>query len=371
MQTLRKTLISAAFCASLLPGFSSAALLGVTTGEPTLEFSGSGMIDYDASTGTVTISGDPSVLLQNDPFIFGEVMSTGVDDEKYITISFKVDSTGALVDGTAALTVYGAIDVDFDTVPEYDGELLKADVDAFGFQDGGVTDDTFDLRMTNVTGLLAPLYTGKDLAVVVASEISTEFPNAFNGSFAASFTGQAKGVLGAVDPIVVVGECSLTVDAFCSVYGSPNATKCRIKGGKTSHHWMHVPQNYHGNSCHRAKYGMHGTSEPMWVKKYPATNVKFTYVVTNTGTTEISDLIVDDSFDTGVTGVPSTLAPGASVTLMRTVGLRDGLTNTILASGMYGSATCSASDNVVITDKMKRMKLHHLDHYKHKHHGGH
>ncbi|MEQ1663452.1 MAG: hypothetical protein ABL877_12240 [Thiobacillus sp.] len=372
MQTLRKTLVSAALCASLLPGLSSAAVLGLVPGEPVLDFSGVGMIDYDATTGTVTISGDPIILLQNDPFILGEVMPTGPDSEKYVTISFKVDNTGALVDGVGAMTVYGAIDVDFDTIPEYDGVLLQADVDAFGFQDGGASNDTFDMRMTNVTGLLAAnMYPGKDLAVVLTSEISAEFPNAFNGSFAANFTGHAKGNLGSVDPVVVVGECSINVEAYCSVNGSPNTTKCRIKAGKSSHHWLHVPQSYHGNSCHRAKYGMHGNPEPMWVKKYPATNVKFTYVVTNTGTTEISDLVVDDSFDIGVTGVPTTLAAGASITLMRTEGLRDGLTNTVLASGVNGSATCSDTDNVVITDKMKNMKLHHLDHYKHKHHGGH
>ena len=109
---------------------------------------------------------------------------------------------------------------------------------------------------------------------------------------------------------------------------------------------------------------MHGNPQPSWVNKYPATNVLFTYVVTNTGTTPISNLSLDDSFDSAIASVPTTLAPGASVTLTRTVALRDELTDTVTVMGEFGTAMCSAHDNVVITDKMRQMKLHDLDHYK-------
>lgn len=363
---IRNVLASIALTACLSPAMALAALLGVATSEPTLDFSGSGMIDYNATTGIVTISGTPATLFQNDPFIYGEVLGTGVDDERFITIEFKVDTLGNVVDGTAALTVKGSIDTNFDSVADYDGVLLQADVDAFGFQEGGASDDVFDLRLTNVTGALAPLYAGKDLAVVVNSENSTEFPTPFSGGFAANFTGQAKGVLGAVDPVVVVGECSLDVDAFCSVNGSPNKTKCRIKATKSSAHWEHVPRDYHGNSCQRSKYGMHGAPEPSWTRRYPATDVKFTYVVKNTGTTPISNLIVDDSFDTAVSGVPVTLAPGASITLTRTVQMREAMTDTVSVMGENGAAMCSANDNVVISDKMRKMQLHDMDDYKDK-----
>jgi len=363
---IRNYLASVVLTVCLSPAVALAALLGVTSAEPTLDFPGSGMIDYNATTGTVTISGTPATLFQNDPFIYGEVLGTGVDDERFITIEFKVDTLGNVVDGTAALTVKGSIDVDFDSIADYDGVLLQADVDAFGFLEGGASDDVFDLRLTNVTGALALLYAGKDLAVVMNSEISTEFPTPFSGSFATPFIGQAKGVLGAVDPVVVVGECSLDVDAFCSVNGGPNKTKCRIKATKSSSHWEHVDRDYHGRSCKRSKYGMHGTPEPSWTKKYPATDVLFTYVVTNTGTTPISNLIVDDSFDTDVSGVPTTLAPGASVTLTRMVQMREALTDTVSVMGEYGAAMCSANDNVVISDKLRKMKLHDMDDYKDK-----
>lgn len=368
MMKPRKLLSALLLSACLTPALSSAALLGLTAGQPTLDFSGSGMIAYDATTGTVTISGTPTLLSQDDPFIFGEVTGTGVDSENFITIEFKVDSSGHLVDGTGALTVVGAIDVDFDTIPEYYGVLLQADVDAFGFLDGGVGTDRFDIHLTNITGDLAPIYSelSPSLAVIVDSENSTEFPTPFNGSFAADFTGQAKGVLGTADPIVVVGTCSLSVDAFCSVGGGTNMTKCRIKATKSSAHWEHVPRDYHGHSCKRSKYGMHGDPEPSWSHRYPATDVLFTYVVTNTGTTPISNLMVDDSFDTTVSGVPSTLAPGASVTLTRTVPLREGLTDSVTAMGEYTSSMCSANDSVVISDKMRKMKLHDMDNYKHK-----
>ncbi|MEQ1592246.1 MAG: hypothetical protein ABL892_07660 [Thiobacillaceae bacterium] len=361
---IRKLTTTFLLSACLSPVMALAALLGVAPTQPTLDFGGSGMVAYDAGTGTVTISGTPAILQQDDPFILGEVLGTGADDERFITIQFKVDSAGHLVTGTAALTVKGSIDVDFDGLPDYDGTLLTADVAAFGFLDGGVLDDVFDLRMTNVAGVLAPLYAGKNLAILVRSEVSTEFPNPFNGDFVADFVGQAKGVIGALDPVIVAGDCDLDVDAFCSVNGGPKMAKCRIKVTKSSCHWEHETKSYHGNACHRSKYGMHGDPEPTWVKKYPATNVLFTYVVTNTGTTPISNLAVDDSFDTAVVGVPATLAPGQSVTLTRTVGLRDELNDTVTVMGEFGTAMCSAHDNVTITDKMREMKLHDLDHYK-------
>lgn len=300
-------------------------------------------------------------------FIYGEVLGTGLDDERTVTIQFKVDGSGQLVSGTGGFTVTGAIDIDFDSIADYEGVLLQADMDSFGFLDGGAADDAFDVRLTNVTGALAGYYAGKDLAIVVSSEVSVDFPDAFNGSFGADFLSQAKGVIGAADPIVVAGECGLSVEAYCSVNGSPNKTKCQIKTTKASSHWEHGGFDYQGRSCRRSKYGMHGNPEPSWSKKYPATDVLFTYVVTNTGTTPISNLMVDDSFDTAVPGIPTTLAVGQSVTLTRTVALREKLTDSVMVMGEFGAAMCTALDNVVITDKMREMRHHDMGHYKRRH----
>lgn len=365
---IRNILASALLTACLSPALALAALLGLSPGLPTIDFPSNGIIAYNATTGIVTISGTPASIYHEDPYIVAEIIGTGTGAEHFITVQFQVDNQGNVVNGTGALTVMGSIDVDYDLIPEYDGVLLKADVavDGFGFLDGGTAADAFDLRLTNITGALAPLYAGKDLAMSVTSQVSTEYPAPFNGSFVTSFTAEAEGQVGSADPVVVVGECSLNVDAYCSVGGSANATKCRIKATKSSSHWEHEDRDYQGHSCKRSKYGMHGMPEPSWTKKYPATNVLFTYVVTNTGTTLISNLIVDDSFDTAVPGVPATLAAGASVTLTRTVAMREPLTDTVMVNGVFGTAMCSASDSVVISEKLRKMKLHDMDDYKDK-----
>ena len=48
-------------------------LLGITVGQPTLDFGGSGEINYNASTGVVTITGTPAILSQDNPFLFGVI----------------------------------------------------------------------------------------------------------------------------------------------------------------------------------------------------------------------------------------------------------------------------------------------------------
>lgn len=361
--------------------FANAALIGLTPGEPVMDFGGDGLVTYDETTGVVTISGLPATLSQTmgSPFIFGEIMGATGDDEKLITVSFKVDGSGNFVSGVDGpdLVVKGSVDVDFDGLPDYDGILLEGEVAQFGFQDGGSTDDAFDLRI-NITGgalnepattttmqSMPALYGNNDLALQVTSEVSAEYPTPFNGSFAAAFTGPAKGNLGSTLP-PVNDSCSIEIDATCSVDGGPNMSKCRIKVSKSPKHWEHHWVNYHGHSCRKAKYGMHGQNVPSWANHYPKTDVKFTYVITNTGSTAISNLMVDDSFDTGVTGVPLTLEPGQSVTVMRTEKLNEKMENLVTVMGESGTAQCSDKDSVVIRDKLRDRRHHDDDHFKDK-----
>jgi hypothetical protein len=352
--------------------FSQAALLGVVPNEPTVDFGGAGIVNYDAVTGLVTISGTPATLFQTAPFLYGEVLGTGVDDEKLVTIKFHVDSSGHLLSGITGpdLIVKGSIDTDFDGVADYDGILLEAEVIAFGFEDGVAgASDVFDLRFDTVTGVLAPLYNGKDIALNVVSETSVEFLTPFAGSFASNFMGQAKGVLGATDPVLPPSSvaCQLNVAATCSVGdSSDDKTKCRIKVSKSPKHWEHVDVDYHGHTFRRSEYGMHGHQVPSWASRYPTTNVTFSYVVTNTGTTPVSNMLVTDSFETGVTGVPALLEPGASVTFTRVEKLSEGIDNTVTVMGEYQSAVCADSDVVVIKDKLRERREHDEDRYKDK-----
>ncbi len=111
---------------------------------------------------------------------------------------------------------------------------------------------------------------------------------------------------------------------------------------------------------------MHGHQVPSWASRYPTTNVTFSYVVTNTGTTPVSNMLVTDSFETGVTGVPALLEPGASVTFTRVEKLSEGIDNTVTVMGEYQSAVCADSDVVVIKDKLRERREHDEDRYKDK-----
>lgn len=368
---LSAILIALAISLPVLP--SHAQLLGLTPAEPTLDFGGAGIISYDATTGLVTISGVPATLFQSDPFILGEVLGTGPEDERLMTIQFSVDSAGRFAAGVDGpdLVIKGSIDTDFDGVPNYDGVLLQANVAQFGFEDGGPgAGDNFDLRLhldTVTPGALATIYGGKDLAIRIVSEANAEFPTPFNGSFAAGFTAQAGGVIGTVDPLPPMGgACKLDVDATCSVTGSPFKSKCRIKITRSAKHWEHEEFSFDGHTLRHSTYGMHGDPVPSWATRYAATAVTFRYVVTNTGTTPVIDLIVRDSFDTPVGGVPASLAPGESVTLTRIENLSEDLDVLVKAFGRNPPARCGDKDVVVIKEKLRDRRRHDDDRYRDK-----
>lgn len=350
---------------------AQAALIGLTAGEPTIDFGASGIIKYVASTGLVTISGTPSVLFQSNPFIFGQIIGETSDNERLITITFKVDSSGNYIAGNGTtdpdLVVKGAVDVNSDGVIDFDGTLLTANVTQFGFQLGTAgSASTFDIRLTSVGGLLKPtLYANTDLAIVVFSEASTEFPNPFAGSFTANFTGQAKGTLGTTTALPHL--CKIEADAYCSVNGSPNATKCRIQQTRSEKHWDWEDRSANGVSngtpYRRYSYGMHGDPVPSWTSRLPSTPVTFNYVIKNTGTTPITNLAVDDSFDSPPTGVPTTLAVGQSITLTRTEQLRESLEDVLTASGTYSTDRCADRSTVTIKDKLRTRRRHDYDDY--------
>jgi hypothetical protein len=374
----KKSLSAAIAVASiaLIPIPSHAALLGLTLGEPTVDFGGAGIIAYDAVTGVVTISGTPATVFQSDPFILGEVLGTGADDEKLVTIKFQVDANGAFVSGVDGpdLVVTGSVDTDFDTVPNYDGILLQGEVTQFGFLNGvSGANDNFDVRVQfdpTAPGALAPLYAGKDLGLIVTSETSAEFPTPFSGSFATSFTAQAKGVMGSVDvlppPPPPTGACKIDVEAYCSVDGAPFKNKCRIKVTKSPKHWEHEDFDFDGHTSRHSTYGMHGNPVPTWASRYQSTPITFKYVVTNTGTTPIANLLVKDSFDTPIGSVPTGLAVGQSVTLMRTENLHDGIDVSVKVFGTNSPNRCGDKDVVVVKDKLRERREHDDDNFRDK-----
>ena len=357
---------SLAVCASLVAASSAhAALLGLTISDPTIDAAAGGVIAFNTVARVVTISGTPQLLQQLSPFLFAEFTGTGLDDERLITIQFKVDANGNFLSGVDGpdLVIKGAIDTDFDGVPNYDGVLLEAEVTQFGFFNGAAgANDRFDLRLTPTGGLLAPLFANRDLAVTVDGEPSVDYPNPFAGTFNADFVGLAKTVIGSIDPQSFT-PCQLAVDTYCSVNGGPNKQVCRIQVTKSPKHWEHVTHQHGVNTFRVSKYGMHGAPMPSWASRYAPTQVKFTYVVKNTGTTTISNLQVIDSFDIDPGGEPLLLQPGQTFTFVRTEALRDSIINSVIATGESGAQLCMAKDSVAVKDKVRKKRQHDDDRY--------
>jgi hypothetical protein len=111
---------------------------------------------------------------------------------------------------------------------------------------------------------------------------------------------------------------------------------------------------------------MHGDPMPLWSHKYATTDVTFNYVITNTGTTPVTDLLVTDSFDTPVSGIPVSMAPGESITLTRTEALSEALDDNVAVVGQYLTSSCGDTAVVVVKDKLREKQRHDDDDFKDK-----
>jgi len=374
MKKNKSTTLLAAMClsyAALSPTTAQANLLGLTTDVPNINFGATGVIDYDATTGTVTVSAEPSKLYSLFPPIDAGIMGTSIDDIKDISITFQVDSNGNVLPNdtqTPDLVVRGAIDFNNDGTKDVDGILLQAEVSQFGFENGASGgSDKFDIRLNQISGDLAYLYDGQDLAITIDSAANTEYPIPFDGSFSSNWKNQASGQISSTSPTPVsAGGCHLKLVAKCSIDGGPYKDKCRIKVTRSSNHWESHEYNYNGQTFQMSKYGTHGYDVPAWASNYPTTTVTFKYDVTNDGDNPISNVQIEDSFDTAISGYPTTLAVGSSLSVTHTVELSESIENDVTALGSYGSEMCAATDIVVVRDKLREHTKHDDDDFKNK-----
>jgi len=357
---------------TLTPTVSQATLLELTTEQPTITFTAVGMIDYNAATSTVLISSSPSSIFSINHLINANITGTNIDDTKDITITFQADTNGTVIPNdinVPDLVVNGSIDTDGDGIADLSGVLLTAEVSQFGFSDGGTGgNDLFDLRLNNISGLLAYMYTGSDLAVDIQSENTAEYTTPFAGSFNANWTGQAKGSINSTTP-ASSGEndsCNLKLASKCSVNGGPFKDKCRIKVTRSVNHWEQHDISYNAHAFQMSKYGMHEYTVPTWAANYPTTEVTFKYTVTNIGSTPVANILIEDSFDTAVTGYPTSLAVDDSFSTTRLVDLSESIENNVIVLGSNNSEICVANDVIVIKDKLRDRKKHDDDDFKDK-----
>jgi hypothetical protein len=92
------------------------------------------------------------------------------------------------------------------------------------------------------------------------------------------------------------------------------------------------------------------------------------YTVNNTGSNPVSGIVIEDSFDTPVTGYPTSLAAGADFSTTRTINLHESIDNDVTVLGNYGSEECGDEDVVVVKDKIRDRRDHDDDDFRDKGH---
>jgi len=182
-------------------GSATAALQGVTPGNPNLFFSnGAGATVYSVATGLFHVQATPLSV---------KFVSGGADfivdstQPRSLTMDFYVDQNGNLVGGVAGddLVVTGTVTDSANTT--YTGVLLKGEIRGFGYLNLSSI-DAYDFRFEVTGGRMAPLFAGKDIGIRYQSEGST-----FTNSFKVNFSGGAKGNLG---PITAL--CSGSIGSY-------------------------------------------------------------------------------------------------------------------------------------------------------------
>ena len=161
---------------------------------PHISFDSGGSITYDATTDLFSMSATPLS-------IGDEVNPAGLFFSGDVLLDFVVDDTGTFVSGVGGddFVLVGDVDLDGDFVVDFSGVLLTGEVFEFSSNDSGGSTDDYMVKSTVTGGLLSHLYDGQDLKFLITSESST-----FAGDFTVDFSGNAKGDIWPVDPVVDV-----------------------------------------------------------------------------------------------------------------------------------------------------------------------
>ncbi len=202
-------------CTALLCGVAQAGLVGVTPDFPLLAYDSTGVTNYNAATNAFTIDAQAVALRLSPTTPSAFVLPGGIPPSRMVQIRATIDESGSFVSGAPGddFVVMGEVTA---SGTLYSGTLLTGEIVSFGFEETGTTflipTDLFDFRIQITGGALAPLYSGRDIAMTVTVEMST-----FNNDFNVDFTGGAKGNIGGLDAI-----CALSVEAqTCILPGAP------------------------------------------------------------------------------------------------------------------------------------------------------
>ncbi len=208
MCTKKKMLVSGVLLVVAFAHAAQAGMLGVQPGLPQVLYN-QGALTYDAGADLLSIEAIPIAIR----FVSGSPATVANGS---LTIGAEVDDTGALTGGVPGddLVLTG-------DAGQYTGVLLTGEIVQFGYIDSGGPTDLYDFRFVATGGALAALLPG-DIGIILASETST-----FADDFGVDFSGEAKGVLGAIDMTcaldLVVEGCVLVPPP------APHDSDCRGK----------------------------------------------------------------------------------------------------------------------------------------------
>lgn len=172
---------------------AQAEMLGLDLEVPTIQYNNTGRAQYDVATGLFKVKADP--------LFFKNAGIAVINRPKSLDLRFKVNVDGSLNSGVAGddLVITGEIDVDGDGAVDFSGTLLTAEISDFGFAvpKPGQTTNSFEASFQITGGQLASLYGRKKLGVFLATE-SKAGDAVFTGNFETSWSGGAKGKVGAI-----------------------------------------------------------------------------------------------------------------------------------------------------------------------------
>ncbi len=200
----KNQLLLAAIAASCIPTTGSAELLGLVPAYPQITYNNTGTLVFNAGTMNLNVDADPLQMTltatDTDPFF--------IVDPSSLRIRMRVNGACAVAGGNPGggpdLEIVGNVldPFTFETVKS--GTLLTGTIVDIGESPATATTSTYDFRFTAAGGLLVTdgsWPTGKHIGVVMTSENSN-----FVGDCTVSFSGRAKGVVGPIDPPVIVPD---------------------------------------------------------------------------------------------------------------------------------------------------------------------
>jgi hypothetical protein len=181
------------------------SLVGATLDFPILTYNSTGVTTYNAATQAFDITATPLLYLASNG-----AAPQAVAGVRSFEIHAVVDNgqavpgnAGTLVGGVAGddFKIIGDIDLDGNGSVDVSGVLLTGEIERFGYLDIGAPSltDKYDFVFRPTGGLLLGNFLGQDIGVTVTSEHSS-----FANDFSVNFTGGAKGNVGATTQIFSV-----------------------------------------------------------------------------------------------------------------------------------------------------------------------